>query len=199
MRTELLSLHRQLGITTVYVTHDQTEAMTLGDRVVVMKDGVVQQTDSPAELYRYPANMFVAGFMGSPAMNFFHGVAERGVVDIGPAKLSGGPQSALRDVIVGLRPEDFTLGGEADFDVDVHLTEQLGSEVLAYCTADGIRILHAHSEKDEDDESRRSGALQQMFVVRVPANTRLQPGDRVGLKVDVDAVRLFDPESGRSL
>jgi multiple sugar transport system ATP-binding protein len=201
MRTELLSLHRQLGVTTVYVTHDQTEAMTLGDRVVVMKDGVVQQIDSPAELYRYPANMFVAGFMGSPAMNFFHGRVEGDVVDIGPVKLGlgGRPHGPVRDVIVGLRPEDFALVGDAEFEVDVHLTEQLGSEMLAYCTADGVRILHARGERDEDDEHRRSGALQQMFVVRMPANARLQPGDRVGLGVDLDAIRLFDPDSGRAI
>jgi multiple sugar transport system ATP-binding protein len=199
MRTELLSLHRQLGVTTVYVTHDQTEAMTLGDRVVVMKDGVVQQIDAPAKLYRYPDNMFVAGFIGSPAMNFFHGSVEEGVVDIGPVKLRARPERAVRNVIVGLRPEDFALGGDADFEVDVHLTEQLGSEVLAYCTADGLHILHPQSEGDADDERGRSGALQQMFVVRAPTNTHLQPGDRVGLKVDLDAVRLFDPESGKAV
>jgi multiple sugar transport system ATP-binding protein len=204
MRTELLSLQRQLGVTTVYVTHDQTEAMTLGDRVVVMKDGVVQQIDAPAQLYSHPANMFVAGFIGSPAMNFFHGSVDGDAVDIGPSRLPLERAShGSREVIVGLRPEDFALTGDSDPDaalvIDVQLTEELGSETLAYCTAEGIRILHAHTDRDEDDQLRRSGALQQMFVVRAPTSAHLNGGDRVGLKVDCEAIRLFDPDSGRAL
>ena len=98
MRAELLSLHQRLGITTIYVTHDQTEAMTLGDRVVVMNKGVVQQVDEPEQLYRYPTNTFVAGFIGSPAMNFLNGTLDAGALQIGRARidLTASPDTTSR-------------------------------------------------------------------------------------------------------
>ncbi|MGH3026714.1 MAG: ABC transporter ATP-binding protein, partial [Gaiellaceae bacterium] len=114
MRAELLSLHRQVGITTIYVTHDQTEAMTLGDRVVVLNKGVVQQVATPDELYRRPANTFVAGFIGSPAMNFLRGRLHDGGVQLGPELLArkGGQRRRLGkasgEVVVGVRPEGLT-------------------------------------------------------------------------------------------
>ncbi|MCW2977855.1 MAG: transporter related protein, partial [Actinomycetia bacterium] len=139
MRTELIDLHRRLGVTTVYVTHDQTEAMTLGDRVVVLDKGVVQQVDPPEQLYRHPANTFVASFIGTPAMNFLEGQLGDGIVQVGPFQVE--LPDALRrsvagrsgDVLVGLRPEDFALASNgAGLAAEIQITEQLGPEMLAH-------------------------------------------------------------------
>src|SRR5882724_1967487 len=146
MRVELKKLHERLAVTSVYVTHDQVEAMTLGDRVVVMKDGVVQQVGEPLELYNTPANRFVAGFIGSPAMNFADvTVAENGghPVAEAPGLRIGLPEPVAHRVngrnggkaTVGIRPEDIHIAGPADpaelcFDVEVEVVEQLGSEIL---------------------------------------------------------------------
>ena len=205
MRAELIALHKRLGITTVYVTHDQTEAMTLGDRVVVLRGGVVQQIDAPERLYRHPTNTFVAGFIGSPAMNFLDGRLEQGAVELGgtrielPDKLRQRLSAAGGDVIVGVRPEDFVLGTNgSSIRAEVAITEALGPETLAHLRAEGVRVskLGERSGKTADEET---GELSETVVVRFDSNTDLRAGSRIELAVNVDRLQLFDAASGESL
>ena len=205
MRAELLSLHRRLGITTIYVTHDQTEAMTLGDRVVVLDRGVVQQVDTPERLYRRPRNTFVASFIGSASMNFVEAALDDGALVIGGRRLalpqSLRPQLAGRagDVIVGLRPEDIrpAHGETESFDSEVVITEQLGPEVLAYLRADGMRIASAvpGSAKERDESADLRGTL----VARLPGDARVPTGQRLSVAPNLQSLNLFDAESGDSL
>jgi multiple sugar transport system ATP-binding protein len=190
MRAELISLHRQLGITTMYVTHDQTEAMTLADRVVVLRDGVVQQVATPEVLYRTPCNTFVAGFIGSPAMNFVEGRADGGDVRVGALKLALPPVGARGPVVVGVRPEDMLLdhaGAEGTLSATVELTEQLGPEKLAYLTLDGVGVI------GETGDARE---LRETVVARFDPAARVAVGDRVGLRLRSDRVSLFEPDGG---
>jgi multiple sugar transport system ATP-binding protein len=205
MRAELIALHKRLGITTVYVTHDQTEAMTLGDRVVVLRGGVVQQIDAPERLYRHPTNTFVAGFIGSPAMNFLDGRLEQGAVELGgtrielPDKLRQRLSATGGDVIVGVRPEDFVLGTNgSSISAEVAITEALGPETLAHLRAEGVRVskLGERSGKTADEET---GELSETVVVRFDSNTDLRAGSRIELAVNVDRLQLFDAASGESL
>ena len=169
MRTQISRIQKTLGTTTLYVTHDQTEAMTLGDRVVVMRGGVVQQVGSPAQLYAHPANLFVAGFIGSPSMNFLPGQLKGGgtvVTALGEAQLPDRVRQALdsaatssRDVILGIRPEHFedaALVGDkpgATFDAPIDIVEAMGSDIYAYFTVKGEE---AHS-RDLDDLAKDTG------------------------------------------
>jgi len=194
MRAELLSLHQRLGITTVYVTHDQTEAMTLGDRVVVMRHGVVQQVDAPERLYRKPANMFVAGFIGSPAMNFVEGTLTNGSVVLGEhtvAVPSGNGHSG--PVVVGIRPEDVVIGDADAFDAlpgQIEITEQLGPEMLVHVDVPGITLAAA-----DGDEARTDGRL----ISRAAGTFKGARGDRVRVAFNTDHLQLFDPGSGEAL
>src|SRR2546425_8090649 len=159
MRAELISLHQRLGITTIYVTHDQTEAMTLGDRVLVLQAGVAQQLATPERVYRDPANIFVAGFIGSPPMNFLEGRLEQGTLELGPAclPLPDGVRRRLERtagrVIVGLRPEDFLLSRDGTaaraIAAEVQISEQLGPETHAHFRAQGLRIAHLGERASE--------------------------------------------------
>jgi multiple sugar transport system ATP-binding protein len=205
MRAELISLHKRLGITTVYVTHDQTEAMTLGDRVVVLRSGVVQQIAAPEHMYRHPANTFVAGFIGSPAMNFLLGRIEQGAVELGgtridlPEAVRGRLVRAAGDVVVGIRPEDFLLTSNgSSIAAEVEITEALGPETIAHFRAQGLRVarLGERSGKTEDEEA---GELSDTLVVRFDSNTEVRAGERIGLVVKAERVQLFDPSSGESL
>jgi multiple sugar transport system ATP-binding protein len=202
MRAELLSLHRRLGITTIYVTHDQTEAMTLGDRVVVLDRGVVQQVDTPERLYRRPRNTFVASFIGSPSMNFLEAALDDGRLLIGGRPLEL-PQALhpgrAGNVIVGLRPEDVrpATSGAGDFAAEVVITEQLGPEMLSYLRVDGIRV--ASSVAGQADERDESVDLRGTVVARLPGDTRLRAGDRLPVTLHLDALSLFDADSGESL
>jgi multiple sugar transport system ATP-binding protein len=205
MRTELIDLHRRLGVTTVYVTHDQTEAMTLGDRVVVLDKGVVQQVDPPEQLYRHPANTFVASFIGTPAMNFLEGRLDEGVVQLGPwavelpdaLKRSVGVRSG--DVLVGLRPEDFALGSNgAGLPAEIQITEQLGPEMLAHFRVDGLRVAHPEARRRivADDESP---ALGDTLIGRFAPNAPIVAGERVEVVIERERMQLFDPATGESL
>jgi multiple sugar transport system ATP-binding protein len=206
MRAELISLHKRLGITTIYVTHDQTEAMTLGDRVVVLRAGVVQQLDVPERLYRHPANAFVAGFIGSPAMNFLDGQLEQGALRLGSARLelSDRLRHSLRrtegEAIVGVRPEDFFLAanGTASFPAQVEITEELGPETLAHLRVEGLRIAHL-GERAAEGEDEQASELSDTLVVRFDSNTEVRAGARVQLAVNAERLQLFDPGSGDSL
>ena len=204
MRAELLSLHRRLGITTIYVTHDQTEAMTLGDRVVVLDRGVVQQVDTPERLYRRPRNTFVASFIGSPSMNFVEAALDDGELVIGSHRLelpqSLRPQLAGRTgaVVVGLRPEDLRLAeGEESFAAEVVITEQLGPEVLAYLRVDGMRI--ASVVPGSAEERDESADLRGTLVARLPGDARLTAAQRLSVAPNLESLNLFDAESGDSL
>ena len=183
MRTEVARLQNELGTTTVYVTHDQTEAMTLGDRVAVMRAGLLQQVGSPAELYERPANLFVAGFIGSPAMNFMPGTVEGSEVSLpfGKVPLPEG-SSASGQVIAGLRPESFedaTLVGEAKshgvtFRAKIVLVESMGSEKYAYFSVGSEQV-----ESQELDELARDAGLEE-----VPGG-----GDQVVARLDAESRR----------
>jgi multiple sugar transport system ATP-binding protein len=206
MRAELISLHKRVGITTIYVTHDQTEAMTLGDRVVVMNRGVVQQVDTPERLYRQPTNTFVAGFIGSPAMNFFTAALADGRVRIGMHDVAL-PESVLArlslregPVVVGLRPEDIVLGGDDDLAIPaaVEISERLGPEVLVHLRAVGLEVaaIGEQAAKTEDEEASE---LRDAVVARFDADFSGSAGETVTLGLKREHIQLFDPDSGAAL
>jgi multiple sugar transport system ATP-binding protein len=199
MRAELAKLHRRLGVTTLYVTHDQTEAMTLGQRVAVLNAGVIQQVATPQELYQRPVNTFVAGFIGSPAMNFVHGRVTNGVVEIGeirlelPHRFRAGAAADATDVLVGLRPEAFQDAVGADgsrFLAEIEVTEQLGHETYAYFRIAGIEAAEI---------GERAVELAGALIARLGPRTPAEPGKHVPLSIDTEALHLFDPGTGRSL
>ncbi|MET0254611.1 MAG: sn-glycerol-3-phosphate ABC transporter ATP-binding protein UgpC [Luteibacter sp.] len=185
-RVEIARIHRRVGATMVYVTHDQIEAMTLGQRIVVLNGGVIQQLDTPMNLYNKPANLFVAGFLGSPAMNLFHGTLRRGdglVLEMKEGTLALGTQAAPLDayidkpLIVGLRPEDLLTvsdhpGVEARLHAHVDVVEPVGNEVF-------LNMRHGGEE----------------LVSRVPPHSTVQPGSDIELGFQAERLHFFDPES----
>ncbi len=218
MRTEVSRIQQRLGTTTVYVTHDQTEAMTLGDRVAVMRAGVLQQVDTPKELYNNPVNLFVAGFIGSPAMNFFPGTLEGDGVTtpFGKVPLTDQTRRAVegggsgREVLVGIRPEDFEdaeLVGDRHkdghvFDAPVELTESMGSEVYAYFSYEGGGVQSAELEELAADSGAAeipSSGQEGQAVARLNPATKIEQGSTARLSVDTSKIHLFDPKDGRSL
>jgi multiple sugar transport system ATP-binding protein len=217
-RTEVSRLQRRLGTTMVYVTHDQTEALTLGDRVAVMRTGVLQQAASPKELYEQPVNLFVAGFIGSPAMNFMAGTLEEGMLrtSLGEFRLSDRLRREVessgsgREVIVGLRPENFEDVAlvSADnrphgltFRASIDVLESLGSDVFVYFTRElGHGVNSAELEELARDSGRAdSGASGETIVARLDAATRIREGQDAELWVDARAMHIFDPATGRNL
>jgi multiple sugar transport system ATP-binding protein len=220
MRTEVSRIQAQLGTTTVYVTHDQTEAMTLGDRVAVMRAGVLQQEGPPAELYSRPANLFVAGFIGSPGMNFLPGELKGSKVSTSlgdlpvPQRARAGVRSAKtgREVVVGLRPETFEdakLVAPAQrkkghtFKAKVDLVEQLGAEQFGYFHLEGTRVESDQLEELAEDAglaevpSASEGAVA--MVARLSSESKIGKGRQAQLWVDPSQMHLFDPKSGNSL
>jgi multiple sugar transport system ATP-binding protein len=212
MRGEIARLQRRLGATTVYVTHDQTEAMTLGDRVVVMHGGVAQQIGTPEELYERPANLFVAGFIGSPAMNFFPAtLTAMGLrLPFGEVTLETEVPDALEqhakpaNVIVGVRPEHLTDAalidayqriGALTFEVKVDLVESLGADKYVYFTTAG-GVVHS---AQLDELAAESEAHEGQFVARVPAESRAAIGQSIELALDTTKIAVFDAESGINL
>jgi len=217
-RTEVSRLQRRLGTTMVYVTHDQTEALTLGDRVAVMRTGVVQQAASPKELYDRPVNLFVAGFIGSPAMNFLSGTLEEGVLrtSLGEFRLSDRLRREVessgtgREVIVGLRPENFedvalvspdNRPHGITFHATIDVLESLGSDVFVYFTRElGHGVNSAELEELARDSGRTdSGEGGETIVARLDAATRISEGQDAELWVDARPMHIFDPASGRNL
>ncbi len=214
MRAYLATLHQRLRTTTLYVTHDQTEAMTMGDRVAVMRDGRMQQVDRPQALYERPANLFVAGFIGSPAMNLLHSrvQSEAGdvYIEIGGTRLRL-PESVLssrpalsgyvnEDVVVGIRPEDFedaafvhSPNGSA-LDVRVTIAEPMGAEVLAHfpiaaegiATSDSARLLQLAGGQP---------ANETVLTARLHPRSRVKPNERLRIAVDVEHLHFFDPRT----
>jgi multiple sugar transport system ATP-binding protein len=216
MRTEVSRIQQRLGTTTVYVTHDQVEAMTLGDRVAVMRGGIIQQVDSPKNLYEKPENLFVAGFIGSPSMNFLAARLEGDVIKMpfGDAPIPAAMRARLggdgkaRDVIVGVRPEHFEDAiVEPDkpglrFSAPVSVVESMGSELYAYFDVQSSGVQSAELVELAEDagisDLPRHGDEQQV-VARLDAASRARPGEQAELVLDIDQIMLFDPEDGKSL
>ncbi|GAA1520217.1 sn-glycerol-3-phosphate ABC transporter ATP-binding protein UgpC [Nocardioides humi] len=194
-RTQIAALQRRLGTTTVYVTHDQVEAMTMGDRVAVMKDGVLQQVDTPLALYDRPANAFVAGFIGSPSMNLLSGVLDGGGAAVVDGHAFALPRPAASapsgSVILGIRPEDWRVAGagESGYPVTVQVVEELGADAYLYATPAAA----------PDVADRPAGELVPQVVARVDGRAGLTPGQQVRLAVVPERVHVFDAESGRRL
>ena len=211
MRTEISRLQKKLGVTTVYVTHDQTEAMTLGDRVAVLKKGVLQQVASPRELYERPVNLFVAGFIGSPPMNFLPAKVNGDRLDLPFASvpMSSELKAAVGDIellIAGVRPEHFedaSLVDEAikphgiEFESDVDVVEWLGHEQYAYIPfepGDEIAGQLAELQAETDSESMRT-----QIVVALDTASRVREGTSATLFMDTRKLHLFVPETGENL
>jgi multiple sugar transport system ATP-binding protein len=212
MRGEIARLQRRLGTTTVYVTHDQTEAMTLGDRVVVMHGGVAQQIGTPDELYERPGNLFVAGFIGSPAMNFFPAtLTPPGLtLSFGEVMLPPEVQQVIArhpktdNIIVGVRPEHLADAAFIDgyqriraltFEVKVDLVESLGADKFVYFTTAGPAV---HSV--QLDELEAEGEMHEnQFVARVPTESRASVGRSLELALDTAKLAVFDGDSGANL
>ncbi|MDQ0880124.1 ABC transporter ATP-binding protein [Peribacillus sp. V2I11] len=185
MRAEIAKLHKRLDTTTIYVTHDQTEAMTMATRLVVMKDGIIQQVGAPKDVYEKPTNVFVGGFIGSPAMNFFTGTLKEGTIKIGEQTLEI-PELKMKmlrdqgyigkDIILGIRPEDFhnegtsfTESRNTTFTTQIDVAELMGAEIMLYSTLEG-----------------------QDFVARVDAKNIIQAGENIELALDMDKAHFFD-------
>jgi multiple sugar transport system ATP-binding protein len=219
MRTEVSRIQSRLGTTTVYVTHDQTEAMTLGDRVAVMRSGVLQQVGSPGELYAHPVNLFVAGFIGSPAMNFMPGELSGDTVKtpLGELRLPDELRAAIESgdggdgsVIVGIRPESFEdaslVSGDArergaTFTAKIDLVEQLGAEQYAHFELEGEGVqsdeLRELAEDSGAGEVPSSG--QGQVVARLEAASEIQRGADAELWLDLAKLHFFEPSTGKSL
>lgn len=196
MRTEISKLHTRLGTTFIYVTHDQTEAMTMGDRIVVMKDGFIQQTDTPQNLYNYPVNLFVAGFIGSPQMNFLPAVIQKtedgysAMFNGCPIKIPAGKAGpelldgyAGKEVILGVRPESLhdesvflELQSAGVIKVDIDVVEMLGSEKYLYAACG-----------------------QDKLIARVPSRSSAKEGDSITVAVDCNRIHLFDKETEQAI
>ena len=190
MRTEISRLHKKLGATMIYVTHDQTEAMTMGDRIVVMKDGIINQVDTPMNLYKNPVNKFVAGFIGSPAMNFIDGRIEQENFFINnkgslkfylPATLkSKSTKNLNREVTLGIRPEDINLEinspGKIEIVTSISVIEPMGNETFVYFQIDDAQ-----------------------FIARVKPVDKLRIHDKISLYINPEKIYLFDKTSGECL
>jgi multiple sugar transport system ATP-binding protein len=221
MRASLSQLHERLGVTTVYVTHDQVEAMTLGQRVSVLREGQLQQVDTPQALFDHPVNLFVAGFIGSPAMNF---AAARLVRDDGPEVIVAGhrlpvPETVFRarpsldgyvgrEVILGVRPSDFEDGrlaeaGWARLTVTADVVEELGSEIHVIFAIDSPPVQHASisdaTAGPDDDAAITMNLGKSLWTARVAARSRVKPGQQLELAVDTGSLHYFDPESGQAV
>jgi multiple sugar transport system ATP-binding protein len=224
MRAEIARLQRDLDVTTIYVTHDQTEAMTLGDRVAVMKKGMLQQVAAPQELYDRPDNVFVAGFIGSPAMNLFQGTfsqAQDGAtlqLQVGSQQLAVGPELLSvrpdvrhyldRPVIVGIRPEDMNdanLGRDAKgspLQASADLVEAMGSDVLVHFLIDAPQVVTEDTRelaRDLGEDARADAGEGTVMIARFSPRTAAQVGAPITVAVDTERLHIFDPETGESV
>jgi multiple sugar transport system ATP-binding protein len=223
MRASLSQLHERLAVTTVYVTHDQVEAMTLGHRVCVLRDGQLQQVDTPQALYDNPVNLFVAGFIGSPAMNFVNAEMIR---EAGPSVAFAGYRLPLpaglldakpgltgylgRDVILGIRPSDFEDASLADAEwarigVTANVTEELGSEIHVIFALDAPPIQHPSisdavaGDDDADEAATMLAGGKSLWTARVAARSRVRSGQPIELAVNTANLQFFDPTTGLSI
>ena len=199
-RTQIASLQRSLGVTTVYVTHDQTEALTMGDRIAVLKDGVLQQVGTPREMYDHPANDFVAGFIGSPAMNLGQFTVKGDVATVGAAKiqLSKATLDAITPedggkVTIGFRPESLdVVSAQDEHSIPVRLSfvEELGSDAYIYGELVGA---------EESEAKRGSGEDSSQIIVRVPPRTAPEPGETVYVRIRPGQEHIFSASTGKRL
>ena len=210
MRTEITKLHNRLATTFIYVTHDQVEAMTMGTRIVVMKDGFMQQVDTPMNLYDYPINQFVAGFIGTPQMNFYTGkltgTKENVYVEFGLNKVAL-PKAKVelivnldkylnadKEIIFGIRPEDISddianmKENAQKITVDVDVVEALGAETLLYCSTLKDEVVEEGAFKSIDDEASN-------LIARVDSHSATKPGERIELALDVNHCHVFDKDT----
>ena len=218
MRAELGELHSQLETTTLYVTHDQVEALTMGDRVAVIRKGVLQQIDTPREIYLYPKNIFVAGFIGSPSMNFVYSTVKtsaKGIVlTFGDDKiLSKDAPEALngyegKEIVLGIRPEAFedsVYANKKEFteelNIDVSLLEQLGSDTYIHFYKDIIPVQTEAIEEILADEGEDISVLgtQTKFIARINPNATIEEGQNINLAINPSKLHFFDPESGLAI
>jgi multiple sugar transport system ATP-binding protein len=211
MRTSLQELHNRLRTTTVYVTHDQVEAMTLGQRVAVMRDGKIQQVDAPQKLYEEPTNLFVAAFIGSPAMNLGETSVGGDSIGLGgytiPLDREHRPRFARAGhAIVGIRPEafedaEFAPSGLPQIEVRVEVLEELGSDAYVFFEVDTepIVVEEAVSVDGDEDGQLLAERKRALFAARVDARTRAKVGDTIRLTVDPSRLYFFSPETGESL
>ncbi len=209
MRASLAQLHARLGVTTVYVTHDQTEAMTLGQRVAVMRDGRVLQFDTPQRLYQGPVDLFVAAFIGTPAMNLVEARVDGAEIVFGQYRLPLDPARRPADraggeVVLGIRPEGFEDASFAPRDaprlaVTPDVVEDLGADAHVFFHVDVPRIGTEALEAAAEDEATLLVEEKTLFTARVDARTRAEVGERLELAVDPARFHFFDPETGASL
>ncbi len=208
MRAQLAALHARLGTTTVYVTHDQTEAMTLGRRVAVMRDGRLQQVDAPQVLYRSPANLFVAALIGSPAMNLVEAALDEDAVVFGghriPLARDRRPATDAGRIVVGIRPEAFEDAAFASSDlpqleVEVTVIEELGADLHALFTIDEPPVRTDDVREAADDDDSLLVADRSLFTARVDLRSAARPGERLRLAVDPRQLHFFDPATGESV
>jgi len=211
MRAELARLHERLGTTTVYVTHDQIEAMTLGQRVAVMRDGHMQQVDEPQVLYRDPANLFVAAFIGSPSMNLVEAAVSDGAVEFGGFRIPLDPERRPpveegASFVLGIRPESFedaafAESGLPEIEIAVAVMEELGSDAHVIFEVEAPRVeaedLRAAVEDEDEGLLAREGTS--LFNARVDPRTRAKVGERLRLAVQPRGFHFFDPETGANL
>jgi multiple sugar transport system ATP-binding protein len=211
MRGELTRLHDRLGVTTVYVTHDQVEAMTLGQRVAVLRDGILQQVDTPQALFREPANLFVAAFIGSPSMNLAEAAAGGGRVRFAGFDLPLPPGAKLdtERLVVGIRPTDFLDPDAAPADlpritVTATVVEDLGAEAHVIFAVDAPRVSvdavrAAADTSHEDDDALLVDDERALFTARVDAHHAVAPGQQLELAIDPRRLHFFDAASGSVL
>ena len=216
MRAEIASLQRSLGVTTVYVTHDQVEAMTMGDRVAVLKDGYLQQVDTPQNLYDHPSNVFVAAFIGSPSMNLYDAVitftGDSGLIQLGSQQLTLAPESLAarpalrrydsRPIVLGVRPEDFedaamvpSATPGSTLKAHVNLLESLGSEIMVHFALDAARV--ESGDPDEAKETAVTGTTN--AVGRFHPRSRVRIGENIEVAVAVENLHFFDDETHRAI
>jgi multiple sugar transport system ATP-binding protein len=218
MRTEVSRIQRRLGTTTVYVTHDQTEAMTLGDRVAVMRAGLLQQLGAPQELYDRPNNLFVAGFIGSPSMNFLPTRVEESTLHtpLGEIPLTGRLRSALeradapRDLMVGIRPENFEDAALVPaaardtglvFRANIDVVESMGSDVFVYFTKEFGSDVNADELRElaEDSGSSDTGGSGESITARLDTETTAREGQETELWADLRNMHIFNPATGANI
>jgi multiple sugar transport system ATP-binding protein len=218
MRTEVSRIQNRLGTTTVYVTHDQTEAMTLGDRVAVMRAGRLQQVGSPMELYNHPVNLFVAGFIGSPAMNFMPATLDGDTVrlPLGEVRLPQEVRDRVgrqegRQLIAGIRPENFedaSLVGDARdkgalFRARIDVVESMGSELYAHFSVQSDQSIESQELRELAEDAGGgevpSAGEEGKIVARLDPQSEVKEGEEAELWVDAGRLHLFDPEDGRNL
>jgi len=218
MRAELGQLHVQLETTTLYVTHDQVEAMTMGDRVAVIRKGVLQQIDTPREIYLYPKNIFVAGFIGSPSMNFVYGTPTKSggktLIKFGDNEINvlDAPEALDgfdgKEIVIGIRPEAFedsVYANKKEFSeqvsIEVSLLEQLGSDTYVHFYKDIKPVQTEAIEEILADEGEDISVLgdETKFIARINPNSTVEEGQKINLAIDPTKLHYFDPDSGLAI